>query len=46
MGMTPRVTLKRINGNIIVTENGKPKVFATLLEAIKYIGKVKHYEPK
>ena len=44
--MIPKITLKKINGEIIVTEKGIPKVFATLLEAIKYIGGVKHYEPK
>ena len=45
MVMMPKITLKKINGEIIVTENGIPKVFATLLEAIKYIGGAKHYEP-
>ena len=37
MGMMPRTTLKKINGEIIVTENGKPRVFATLIEALKHI---------
>ena len=41
MGMTPKITLKRINGNIIVTENGKPKVFATLTQAIAHIFEIK-----
>ena len=39
--MTPKITLKKIKGDIIVTENGKPKIFATLLEALKHIGGVR-----
>ena len=35
--MTPKFTLKRMNGELIVTENGKPKVFASLIEALKHI---------
>ena len=44
--MMPRMNLKKIKGEFIVTENGKPKVFATLIEALKHIGKVTKYEPK
>lgn len=44
--MIPRITLKKMNGEIIVTENGKPKVFATLMEALKHIFEVRHNEPK
>ena len=42
MGMT----LKRIKGDFIVTEKGIPKVFATLIEALKHICGVNEYEPK
>lgn len=44
--MTPKLTLKKFNGDIIVTENGKPKVFATLTEALKHIFGVRQNEPK
>lgn len=39
------ITLKTIKGTHIVTVNGKPMVFATLLEALKYIFGVKRDEP-
>lgn len=35
------ITLKTIKGTHIVTENGKPKVFATMIEALKYIFEVR-----
>ena len=37
--------LKSCKGVHIVTDNGKPKVFATLLEALKYIFEEKCDEP-
>lgn len=39
MGM--KITLKRINREHIVTVDGKPKVFATLMEALKHIVEVR-----
>ena len=39
------INLKRINREHIVTVNGKPMVFATLIEAFKYIFEVKRNEP-
>ena len=39
------MTFKSIKGIHIVTDNGKPKVFATLLEALKYIFEEKCNEP-
>lgn len=42
MGMT----LKRIKGVHIVTHNGKPIVFATMMEALKHIFEVKSNEPR
>ena len=44
--MKSRLTLKKFNGDIIVTENGKPKVFATITEALKHIFEVRQNEPK
>ena len=44
MDMTP--TLKKIRGNFVVIENGKPKVFATLIEALKHIFEVRQNEPR
>ena len=44
--MKPKFTLKKINGEIIVTCNGTPKVCATLLEALKYIGRCIKNESK
>ena len=38
--------LKTSKGMHIVTDNGKPMVFATLLDALKYIFGVKCNEPK
>lgn len=42
--MKTRFTLKRIKGDIIVTENGVPKTAPTLIEVLRYIFKVKHDE--
>lgn len=36
-----KINLKSIKGTQIVTINGKPMVFATLMEAFKYICGVK-----
>ena len=44
--MKPIITLKKINSDIIVTENGKPKVFATVTEALKRIFEVRNDEPR
>lgn len=35
------ITLKTIKGVHIVTENGKPMVFATMIEALKHIFEVR-----
>ena len=43
MGM--KITLKRINHEHIVTVNGKPQVFATMIEALRYIFEVRRNEP-
>lgn len=39
------MTFKSYKGIHIVTDKGKPMVFATLFEALKYIFEVKRNEP-
>ena len=40
------INMKSIKGVPIVTIDGKPRVFAALLEALKYIFEVRYNEPK
>ena len=40
-----RINFKRFNHKHIVTVNGKPMVFTTLIESLKYIFEVGRNEP-